>query len=311
MLSPAQILDRLGHSLDLAGGARDLPERQRTLRAAIAWSHDLLSEPERRLFRRLAVFAGGWTADAAQLVTDPAGDLGMDLVDGLESLADKSLIRVEPAVAGEAQRGPQADEISLQPPSPPARVRPRTTGRKRRGGRDRGTPAAVTRRGRRAGRPLDPGTRGRSQPASARSRGIATSARRSTGRWPATSPRSACGSLAATWRWYPAAGPAARRPRRCWPSSCAWTGARMSRCGSPGSPLMAAWPTGWMTSVAPATPTRNGSSWPAARATRARSPTPHYDLGFLSMVAQDGPRPAGARAARARALPEGGPRPTA
>ncbi len=95
-LSPAQILERLGHSLDLAGGSRDLPERQRTLRGAITWSHDLLSDAERRLFRRLAVFAGGWTIDGAEAVTNADGDLGVDLVDGLESLADKSLVRVEP-----------------------------------------------------------------------------------------------------------------------------------------------------------------------------------------------------------------------
>lgn len=96
LLSPALILERLGRSLDLGGGARDVPERQWTLRGAIAWSHDLLSDEERRLYRRLAVFAGGWTPDAAQSVTDPDGDLGVDLIDGLESLADKSLIRVEP-----------------------------------------------------------------------------------------------------------------------------------------------------------------------------------------------------------------------
>ena len=63
MLSPALILERLASSLDLAGGSRDVPERQRTLRGAMAWSHDLLVEPERRLFRRLGVFAGGWTAE--------------------------------------------------------------------------------------------------------------------------------------------------------------------------------------------------------------------------------------------------------
>jgi len=95
LLSPSQILERLAHSLDLAGGARDMPERQRTLRGAIAWSHDLLADEERRLFRRLAVFAGGWTRDAAGPVADPVGDLGMDLDDGLEALADKSLIRIE------------------------------------------------------------------------------------------------------------------------------------------------------------------------------------------------------------------------
>jgi predicted ATPase/class 3 adenylate cyclase len=96
LLTPSQILERLGRSLDLAGTARDLPERQRTLRGAIDWSHDLLSEPERRLFRRLAVFAGGWTTDAAAAVADADEDLGIDLMEGLESLVDKSLIRLEP-----------------------------------------------------------------------------------------------------------------------------------------------------------------------------------------------------------------------
>ncbi len=99
LLSPALILERLASSLDLAGGSRDLPERQRTLRGAIAWSHDLLSEPERRLFRRLAVFAGGWTAALALPVVDPDGDLGLDILEGLESLGDKSLVRIEAAGA--------------------------------------------------------------------------------------------------------------------------------------------------------------------------------------------------------------------
>jgi predicted ATPase/class 3 adenylate cyclase len=95
LLSPALILDRLGQSLDLGGGARDLPERQRTLRGAIAWSHDLLTPEERRLFARLSVFAGGGTPAAALAVADADGDLGVDLLAGLESLADKSLIRIE------------------------------------------------------------------------------------------------------------------------------------------------------------------------------------------------------------------------
>lgn len=103
-LSPALILERLGHSLDLGGRARDVPERQRTLRGAIAWSHDLLSDGDRRLFRRLAVFAGGWTIEAATAVADQDGSLGIDLGDGLESLADKSLIRVEPS-AGDGGAG--------------------------------------------------------------------------------------------------------------------------------------------------------------------------------------------------------------
>jgi predicted ATPase/class 3 adenylate cyclase len=100
MLSPAMILERLGRSLDLGGGARDLPERQRTLRGAIAWSHDLLPDPERGLFARLGVFADGWTAEAAYAVVDPVDSLGIDLASGLESLADKSLIRIEPGGSG-------------------------------------------------------------------------------------------------------------------------------------------------------------------------------------------------------------------
>jgi len=96
-LSAAAILDRLERAIDLGGGSRDLPERQRTLRGAITWSHDLLNDAERRLFRRLAVFAGGWTAAAAAAVADGDGDLGLDLTGGLESLADKSLVRIEPA----------------------------------------------------------------------------------------------------------------------------------------------------------------------------------------------------------------------
>ncbi|HEY7131312.1 MAG TPA: adenylate/guanylate cyclase domain-containing protein [Candidatus Limnocylindrales bacterium] len=95
-LSPSQILDRLGRSLDLAAGTRDLPERQRTLRAAIGWSHDLLDEAERRLFRRLGVFAGGCTLGEAEAVVNATGDLGLDSAAGLESLADKSLVRIEP-----------------------------------------------------------------------------------------------------------------------------------------------------------------------------------------------------------------------
>jgi predicted ATPase/class 3 adenylate cyclase len=85
-LSPGQILERLSQRLDLLKGGRDAEVRQRTLRATIAWSSDLLTEEERRLFRRLAVFAGGCTLAAAEEVAE--ADL-----DALQSLVEKSLLR--------------------------------------------------------------------------------------------------------------------------------------------------------------------------------------------------------------------------
>jgi predicted ATPase/DNA-binding XRE family transcriptional regulator len=91
VLPPAALLERLGRRLPLlTGGARDLPARQQTLRATVAWSHDLLAPEEQALFRRLAVFVGGCTLDAAEAV---AGDAGVDVLDGVASLADKHLMR--------------------------------------------------------------------------------------------------------------------------------------------------------------------------------------------------------------------------
>jgi predicted ATPase/class 3 adenylate cyclase len=97
VLTPTEILSRLKRRLSiLSTSSRSLPERQRTLRAAIGWSYDLLNPVERRLFARLSVFSGGWTFEAAEAVCDPEG-LGVDTLDGLTSLVDKSLIRrVEP-----------------------------------------------------------------------------------------------------------------------------------------------------------------------------------------------------------------------
>jgi predicted ATPase/DNA-binding XRE family transcriptional regulator len=78
ILSPFALLARLDRRLPLlTGGAQDLPDRQQTLRKTIAWSYDLLSEEERILFRRLGVFAGGWTLEAAEAVAN--GDGGLDV----------------------------------------------------------------------------------------------------------------------------------------------------------------------------------------------------------------------------------------
>ena len=112
ILSPAAILDRLGQTLDLSGGLRDRPERQRTLRSAIDWSHELLSEAEQRLYRRLATFAGGWTVETASRVVDPDADLS-DLFDGLESLVDKSLVRIDPEAHAALPGGPDDTRFSM------------------------------------------------------------------------------------------------------------------------------------------------------------------------------------------------------
>ena len=91
VLTPGEMLFRLGSRMEvLAGSTRDVPDRQRALRNAIAWSYDLLDVGERAMFRRLSVFAGGWTlADVASVCAIPMGDV----LAVVESLLDKSLIR--------------------------------------------------------------------------------------------------------------------------------------------------------------------------------------------------------------------------
>jgi predicted ATPase/class 3 adenylate cyclase/Tfp pilus assembly protein PilF len=96
MLPPRAMLQRLTSRLKLlTGGARDLPERQRTLRGAIEWSHALLDEGEQVLFARLAVFSGGRTLEAIEAVCEAGGDLGVNAFEGVSSLLDKSLLRQE------------------------------------------------------------------------------------------------------------------------------------------------------------------------------------------------------------------------
>jgi predicted ATPase/class 3 adenylate cyclase len=102
MLPPRAMLQRLGSRLKLlTGGARDLPERQRTLRATIEWSFALLDEGEQLLFRRLAVFSGGRTLEAIEAICDTRSDLTVDVFEGVSSLLDKSLLRQEEGANGE------------------------------------------------------------------------------------------------------------------------------------------------------------------------------------------------------------------
>src|SRR5439155_4886207 len=98
LLSPEAMLARLDRRLPLlTGGARDLPARQRTLRDTIAWSYDLLEEAEQRLFRRLSIFVGGCTLEAAEAVCNPGGDSGPDVLNGTGALVARSLLRREEA----------------------------------------------------------------------------------------------------------------------------------------------------------------------------------------------------------------------
>lgn len=89
------MLARLEQNLAVvSSSARDLPERQRTLRGAIDWSHELLSEPERTLFARLSVFRGGFALSAAESVCADDG-VGLDVLDGVAGLVDHSLVQAD------------------------------------------------------------------------------------------------------------------------------------------------------------------------------------------------------------------------
>ena len=93
-LPPRALVARLGQRLDLlTAGARDLPDRQHTMRRAIDWSHGLLAPAEQTLFRRLSVFAGPFTLEAAAAVCDPYEQLGIEAVEGVASLVNKSLLQ--------------------------------------------------------------------------------------------------------------------------------------------------------------------------------------------------------------------------
>jgi predicted ATPase len=96
LFSPAQLLERLGQRLDLFKGGRDADARQRTLRATIEWSYDLLAPEERQLFAGLSVFAGGCTYEAAEEICDANEDT-------LQSLIDKSLLRRRADTGGDSR----------------------------------------------------------------------------------------------------------------------------------------------------------------------------------------------------------------
>ncbi len=94
LLPPQALLARLSQRFQvLTGGWRTMPERQQTLRNTIQWSYDLLNEQEQRLFRRLSVFVGGCTLEAAEAISKGQGDETVNVLDGVASLIDKSLLQ--------------------------------------------------------------------------------------------------------------------------------------------------------------------------------------------------------------------------
>jgi predicted ATPase/DNA-binding XRE family transcriptional regulator len=107
-LGPATLLSRLDRALE-AGGARDLPERQRTMRGTLDWSYDLLHNPEKGLFRRLSVFAGGFTLEAAEAVGGEGEEPGDELM-LLGNLIEQSLV-----LAGSEGEGDEIRYRMLEP----------------------------------------------------------------------------------------------------------------------------------------------------------------------------------------------------
>jgi len=102
LLAPSAMRSRIEKRLQLStGGSRDLPARQQTLRGAIEWSYDLLNPAEQGLFGRLAVFAGGCALEAVEAVCNARGDLEVEVLDGMESMVDKSLVRSVEPVGGD------------------------------------------------------------------------------------------------------------------------------------------------------------------------------------------------------------------
>ncbi len=105
-LTIQELAARLQHRLQiLTHGPRDLPERQQTLRATIAWSYALLAPDEQRLLRWLAAFVGGWTLETAEALCADANGLADNIVDGLAALVDSSLVHVERGPDGHARYG--------------------------------------------------------------------------------------------------------------------------------------------------------------------------------------------------------------
>jgi predicted ATPase len=121
VLTPAALQARLEHRLPLlTQGVQDLPERQQTLRATIAWSYDLLDEREKQMFRGLSVFVGGCTLEAIEQVcrieaaTHATSEVGDEILEGVESLVDKNLLLETIREYALEHRGKSGEDAAVQ-----------------------------------------------------------------------------------------------------------------------------------------------------------------------------------------------------
>ena len=264
LLSPDQILARLEHHLALlTAGSRDVPERQQTLRGAIAWSYDLLDDGAKLLVDRLSVFRGGCELEMAETVCGPADELGVDVFEGLGALVDQSLVRIDEMAGGEP-RFVMLDTIREFAAEMLAA---------------RGETDLLA--SRHAHAMLDPGRARRPEPDRRRAADVARPAR-ARPRQPARGARMGDGPARTRARGADGVRPvavlaAARLPQRGahsasrpWPSRAgAWTPS-----ARPGSPRASgASPTGRRTTRPPSAGTGSSCGSGASSATSARSPT--------------------------------------
>src|SRR5207249_2772169 len=106
LFPPQALLERLEHRLNmLTNGAKDLPARQQTLRNTLTWSYELLDSEEQQLFRRLSIFAGGCTLEAVETVCKALRSGLLNIVDGVGSLIDKSLLQQTERIGNEPRLG--------------------------------------------------------------------------------------------------------------------------------------------------------------------------------------------------------------